>query len=225
MIASIRRFENQCPHDEEPLGEHQYLSWVVERGDQTLAQSLRDIHRAFEDWTSAAQAAQVPATVTNQAHYSIEEVEHSFERVKKLLGDTRNQSGHAPGLSADHYRRLSAEHPELGLVPIYAIRRYFTWSEACREFGLAPAKVRAVNDISDLNERVYEICVAAGGEEVPLSVRQFDRVRPAGFPTAQRIARAQDCGWSEVLIRSGFTTTEVAAAQRARVHHTGPVAL
>jgi len=199
------------------LSVEDYLSWSRGRAAKGQPQpTLREINQAYGGWRFACADAEMGTVPGIPPLHSLAQVERSFEVVKTLLKDELEQEGHFPGLSLARYAALREQHPKLELVPFNSIRRYFTWTQACEHFGLAPACVRSVREMEGRLELVYRVCVEAGG---PLSVRLFDLARPSGCPTAQKIARAEGCGWSEVLVRAGFPEAQVTANRRARIYH------
>jgi hypothetical protein len=115
------------------------------------------------------------------------------------------------------YVELMEDRPDY--VGPWTIKREFgNWTQACRAVGLKPAlEPRLIQEARWL-ELVAKVCRKA---RRPLSTREFDAARPAGTPTADRLAAIYG-GWHELIVRSGaFNAEEVAHAfseQLARHH-------
>jgi hypothetical protein len=87
-------------------------------------------------------------------------------------------------------------------------RRYGGWQLAAEEEHFTPRRWDiCLWDKARAGAVVRDVCEVYGSGR-PLSVREFNTVRPAGTPAAAQLAANFD-GWYSVLLLAGFTQAEI----------------
>lgn len=169
------------------------LSQRAYRANRTAEMpTLADVIERFGSWPRACTAAGVEADPSGaKSRASAERVLEDLSRSAAVLGLRIRRDAYAAWASANRAASLGEVYRVFG-----------SWERATEAAGVLPYRVRRVCDSDKLRSQVAATLARLREVGVAPSVRNFDRHRVPGTPTARRIGRLHG-GWSKALADYG----------------------
>jgi hypothetical protein len=178
-------------HQQQSVHKKEYEKWAAERA----VPQIEDLRQQFGSWSEARHAAGKGHTQGRLPDSTFEEADNALRTAKQLWGDRP--------MRIQDYEQVMENRPEY--VGVWVIKNYFgNWLRACHRHEIIPGVEYKLSKDDQLLEAVGKVCQEEGR---PLSMREFDRVRPQGTPLAKSLSRLWG-GWHQVLAETGVWSSE-----------------
>jgi hypothetical protein len=163
-----------------PLRARDYQQWAQGKD----VPGLPEIYSVIGGWSDASSQAGLGRTTGARPRTTQGEVQSALKAASQLWGKRP--------MGVSDYQELQGSHPDrvtVSLKPI--LKHYGTWGAACAANEITPRKEgKLVKD-----QRWLDELQAISAD--PLSIREFNRAKPAGFPSAQRLGNLWG-GWARL---------------------------